>query len=218
MAARKKSKLDQVQFQPIKPYNYRNIKISIALAVILFGFFWFFWYQPSVRPNPTDLSRSSQPSVSSQTNQMHSSDGTMTLKMKSEKRPQGLNVYTFFVLTNSTQMEKQLFSKTVAAGSSIILPANCWSPDNKAVFIKETGPGKLTFLVFKASGETFSGGETYYDIGSLFAQKLPKYILTDATGWASGTLVIIKTNTEDGTKGPSFWFDLTSQSFLQLSR
>ena len=51
----------------------------------------------------------------------------------------------------------------------------------------------------------------------LFAQKYADYKITDVTGWAAPTLLVVNTDKLDGTVGPSFWFDVASLSFTRLS-
>ncbi len=97
------------------------------------------------------------------------------------------------------------------SGTHLSLPPNAWAPDNSYVFVKQTEPA-VTYLVFKTSGEPFSDTEKYLDVAALFGQKQPQRTLKDATGWDGVGLIHIKSD------GPSFWFDVASRSFLQLSR
>lgn len=146
-----------------------------------------------------------------------SSDGKMKLTMEIRRHGNGSATYSFFVANSSGEEKRPLFTTTTTA-EALSLPHNSWSPDRKLVFIRKDGTEGFTFLVFKASGEPFQNGQ-YLDVSEFFAKKLPKYVLRDATGWASETLLIITTMTTDQSRpGPSFWFDIPSRTFLQLRR
>lgn len=130
-----------------------------------------------------------------------SPDGKFNLTMK-EKKGQESTTYTF----NS---EKINFAKTVPTGVTMSIPFNTFSPDNKYVFLKENGLGTTSYTVIAPSG--------IIDVSSLFEAKYEDFVITDATGWAGPTLLVINTDKEEGGKGPSFWFDVASRSFIQLS-
>lgn len=165
--------------------------------------------QPLASPTPTIT-----PVESSD---VSSSDGKMKLLMEVQRHGNGSATYSFFVANSSGEEKRPLFTTTTTMGA-LSLPHNSWSPDKKLVFIREDGSEEFTFLVFKASGEPFQNSQ-YLDVSEFFAKKLPKYVLRDATGWASETLLIITTMTADRSKpGPSFWFDIPSRTFLQLRR
>ncbi len=172
---------------------------------------------PNAKPSETDV---------------HSSDGTMKLIMRRERKLNQPEIYSFFSADIEGKNEQLIFTKAVSNGGGMSLPQNSWSPDNKLVFIEEQEPATKSgtpalshVLVFKASGEPFgsapgkvSAGETYFDVPTLFAQKVQNYSFAKVTGWASPTLIIVATTTETGTKGPSYWFEIPSKAFLQLAR
>jgi hypothetical protein len=83
--------------------------------------------------------------------------------------------------------------------------------------LKETNSAQTSYFVLTTSGAPVTKDAQTLDILSLFTAKYPNYTITDATGWAGPTLVVINTNKSDGGIGPSFWFDAGSQSFIQLS-
>ncbi len=143
-------------------------------------------------------------------------DATKQLIMMED--PEGdSTVYTFFVADGVGANRQVLFARTAAAGVSMSVPANSWSPDSRFVFLKEESVG-TGYLVFRSSGEAFADSTQFIDVLSLFTSKLPEYELTDITGWAGDGLLLVKTKTVSGVNGPSFWFDVSSRSFLQLAR
>lgn len=152
-----------------------------------------------------------------QESELHSIDGTMTLIMRTNSKGNESRTYSFFVADikdKNKENERLLFTKTVDAKEEIILPHNSWSPDKKYLFLKEKDKnGKLNFFILKVSGENFADGEQYLNVGDLFTQKKIAYKLDDATGWASPIFLNVTTITDDGKKGPSYWFDISSHNF-----
>ena len=154
--------------------------------------------------------------VESTVGEASSLEGTMKLILKKmvDKNNQ-TQTYSFI----SSDSSSPIFTKTVGLSQSMAIPANSWSPDNKYVFVEEKNEqGEKNYLVLKASGEPFTDGQQYYDVKSLFMAKKTQYTLDKITGWASSNLLIITTLTEQSTKGPSYWFEVPSKAFLQLSR
>jgi hypothetical protein len=113
--------------------------------------------------------------------------------------------------------EKEILTKILPSGSSLSIPYNTFSPDNKFVFLKETSPGGVSYLVLATSGAPLTKDTQGLEIVSLFTQKYPNFKITDVTGWGGPTLVVINTDNQDGTIGPSFWFDVGSRSFIRLT-
>lgn len=155
-----------------------------------------------------------KPLAATQEKDVHSGDGTMKLIVRERQVPEGTS-YSFFTAEVSGQNEKQLFTKTASAGAFMAIHQNGWAPDNKYVFIQDSAPTK-TVLVFKVSGEPFADGEKYVDVGSLFAEKQPKYQFKEVTGWDGPDTLHVTSVTPEGAKGPSFWFIVSSRAFLQL--
>jgi hypothetical protein len=126
-----------------------------------------------------------------------------------QEKGSGAVTYKFVVKDEESGVQKEIFTKTEAAGVTLSIPDNTFSSDNKYVFLKETSASGVIYLVL-ADTQTF-------DVSSLFTAKYPNYVITDATGWAGPTLLIINTDKASGGIGPSFWFDVASNSFIQLS-
>jgi len=142
-------------------------------------------------------------------------DGKIKLVMQSNLQDDGLVLYAFTVLDEKG--ERTIFTKT-AKPDAFALPQNSWSPSSTFVFIVENDPLTPQVLVFNSSGENFSETEKYINVTTLFQNKQQNYEFVEATGWDSRGLLHIKTKKTDGAKGPNFWFDVDSRSFIQLAR
>ncbi len=138
-----------------------------------------------------------------------SPDGKITVTMK---RSQNKDLVTYTFNTNNL-----VYTKDTVKDDVFSIPFNTWSPDNKYFFIKEIDGNKVSFLILNASGVSFKNGSQFINVSDIFREKLPTYSLIDATGWAAGNLLIINSNKSDGSEGPSFWFDIPSGTFIQLS-
>lgn len=136
-----------------------------------------------------------------------SPDGKMSLTMKEDGTDSIF--YTFLLKDEGTGTSKQIFTKTASVGAILTIPLNTFSPDNKYVFLKETYGGKNSYFVPQ-------GGEEV-KFSDLFADKYEDYVITDVTGWGGVNLIVINTDKTEGGIGPSFWFDVTSNSFILLS-
>ncbi len=152
-----------------------------------------------------------------QTNDVHSSDGTHKITMRTVKNTDGSLMYTFYVSDVLGAQQKYLFEKTTLPLETMSIPANSWSPDNTYVFLIDELNGAKNAFVFKSSGEEFSGSKRYLDLGSTFAKRQLDYTISDITGWDSPTLLHVY-SVKGADKGPAFWFDVPSDSFIQLAR
>jgi hypothetical protein len=52
------------------------------------------------------------------------------------------------------------------------------------------------------------------EISELFYAKYSEYKITDITGWAAPNLLIVNTDDVNSEEGPSFWFDVSSKTFI----
>lgn len=181
-------------------------------ALLVFGAIFFFVSKPQQTTTPAATQAVALAVVPKET-EAKNLDASKKLIMSEEKTDEGAT-YTFFVTDENGKNRKLLFT---AIGEAMSIPRNSWAPNDTYVFIKRSEPS-VTFLVFNASGELFGTGEKYLDIAALFAGKQPELVFADATGWDGAGLVHVTSTTKAGTKGPSFWFDVASKSFLQLSR
>ena len=136
-----------------------------------------------------------------------SPDGKMSLIMKENGNDSIF--YTFLLKDEEKGTSKQIFTKTASVGAVLTVPFNTFSPDNKYVFIKEAYAGKNSYIL-PLNGEEINFSE-------LFANKYEDYVITDVTGWGGVNLIVINTDKVGGGTGPSFWFDVTTKSFIRLA-
>ncbi len=151
-----------------------------------------------------------------------SPDGKIFLTMKTEPAADAGTNYIFQVSPNATESGLLVFSKTEPVSTTLTIPFNTWSPDNKYFFIQEHDGTQTKSLVFKATGELFSENEPFLDVNTLFEGKKSGFILGEVTGWAAPTLLIVNTKSVDEKtgelqSGPSFWFEITRKSLTRLS-
>lgn len=146
-----------------------------------------------------------------------SPDGTKNVVMKITNNNDNTRTYSFYTSDGSGINEQLIFDKTLDKARHMTIPFNTWSPDNKYFFIQENAAGATSIFAFKESGETFSDTEEYFDVTDLFRKKDTGNNFSEATGWASESLIIINTTKEDGKKGPSYWFEVPNKQIIQLS-
>ena len=192
-------------------------KIIIILSLVLSAIFVFFAFgresQPQISsPGPLPIANAQVPKVTS----VEAPDGQFTLSMKQEKG-KDTTTFTFTMTNESTGAQTEIFTDTLPTGTTLSIPQNAFSSDDKYVFLKQVSSSQTSYFVLTSSGDSISKDAQTLDFSSLFATKEPNYVITDATGWAGPTLVVINTNKVDGSLGPSFWFDVSSKVFIPLS-
>lgn len=155
----------------------------------------------------------------SQTVSQISSDGTKEVIMKKTYNKDNTQTYTFSTADGLGNNQVVIFTRILDSSKIMSIPFNTWSPDNKYFFVQEqTKDGNVTdTMAFQGSGEAFASGEKYFDLTELFKERNTGNNFSEATGWASETLIIVNTTMPDNTKGPSYWFEVPSKAILQLS-
>jgi len=146
-----------------------------------------------------------------------SPDGTKEVIMKIARNSDDTSAYSFYTADGSGANEKYIFEKMLEKEEGMTIPYNTWSPNNQYFFIEENAKEGKSIFAFKADGEAFSEGEVYFDVTDLFKKKDTGNNFSEATGWASESLIIINTTKEDGSKGPSYWFEVPSKAILILA-
>jgi len=186
------------------------VTISVVTAI---------WYQQ--RTATTAQASAGQPASkktnSVQETSVHSSNADKQLILRTTPKSDGMTQYSYIVADISGANQRLLLDKTLPAGAEMKLPDNSWDPTDTYIFLEEHNSGAVDFLVLKASGEPFADGNKYIDVGAVWANKKMEYNIRTATGWASGTLLIIYTSKDDGSRGPAFWFEIPSTAILQLA-
>lgn len=194
-----------------------KILIFAGLAVIAIGVFTVI--RPADRQNspPTWPVLASDPTPNpSQVTTVLSPDGKVTLVMK-EKKDEEAVTHTFVISSNEDGVSREIFVKTLPQETGLTIPYNAFSPDNKYFFLAESAPTQKNWFVVSASGLTFGEGIQTLDVSSPFREKYTDYTIADVTGWGGVNLVVINTEKSTGGRGPSFWFDVGSRSYIQLS-
>lgn len=151
-----------------------------------------------------------------ETSNVHSPDGKMQLVME---KTIGESVDSYVLYTCEVQCinKIQILTISLPKSQSIVLPLNAWSPNNKYVFIKKMGGGADSYWVFMADGQTFASGNNFIDVVPAFDSKNTGNSLGEVTGWDSNTLLHVFSNLADGTRGPSYWFEVPSTAVIRLA-
>lgn len=160
---------------------------------------------PSVTPQPIE------------SDEVESPDGVMKLVMQTENQTDGGFNYSLIAQTEEGENKKLLWTTTASRGEFSLTP-NAWSPDNKYLYVVQEKNGLVNALVFRATGEVVKEDKQYLDVLSVFEKTVKDYLIRDITGWDSPTLLHVRTKVDDVTKGPSYWFDISSQRLLRLVR
>lgn len=145
-----------------------------------------------------------------------SSDGSKKVILKTIQNKDETKSVVLSTEDSGSGEQQVIFKVTLEKGKSIIIPYNTWSPDNKYFFIRENTPTETQIMVFNAKGEPFANGESYLDLTGVFRKQETGNNFSEATGWASETLIIVNGVTKDNTK-VSYWFEVPSKAIMQLS-
>ena len=145
-----------------------------------------------------------------------SPDGKWKAVLKEDEIESGKS-YKLFIKNLEDETQKQVFFETLPKSASLVVPPNTFSSDNKFVFLVETDGSSKTYLVLRSSGDDLLQDMKVVEVSSLFYAKYTDFVITDVTGWAGPTLLIVNTDKAEGGIGPSFWFDLSNHSFTRLT-
>jgi hypothetical protein len=173
---------------------------------------------PSPTPSPT-LSPSPVPLFipATETSSQVSPDGTKKLTMTITTTRNGNKTYAFTASDADNTNQNLIYSVSLPPTESMTIPYNTWSPDNAYVFLAQSTQAGGSALVMRANGQTLSDGQQFDNVTELFTARNTGNTYQETTGWASETLLIINTKNPDGSKGPSYWFEVPSKAIIQLS-
>ncbi|PIZ66248.1 hypothetical protein CO051_01145 [Candidatus Roizmanbacteria bacterium CG_4_9_14_0_2_um_filter_39_13] len=200
-----------------------KLKLIIALLIILIAGVGMLMFSQQKRTTETRASESvpdllslSPIPVSQDLDpeEMSSPDGKKKLILERQQTEELLK-YSLFT-SNESESKLIIYSKELPVAQAISIPFNTWSPDNIHFFVKESSPEKINYFVFLASGENFPDNVQYLSVQELFEEKVEGYFITDVTGWAAPSLLIVNTKENEGDDKVSFWLDVRSQSFIRL--
>ncbi len=146
--------------------------------------------------------------------QMDSPEGSKTLEVEKVEST-GLPLHSIFVTSKSDGVSRKILNADTTY-HNLAIPFNTWSPDTTYFFLEETTSDREDYLVFQSSGEPFSDEALSLSVQQLFKEKVEGYTIEDVTGWASESLLLVNTKEIDGDGKVSFWFEVPSQTFIQL--
>ncbi len=166
------------------------------------------------KPKPATEEKAIQPSFAEvalqpKNTEILSPDGKVVLTVKEEKSKSSLT--ETFSISKVGDTPVQIYSKTMPLGSSIAVPYNTFSPDDKYIFLKESSPSATGYYSLPTKG----GDPVYFT--DEFSARYPEFKVTDVTGWGGLGLIIINVDKAVGGQGPSFWFEVASGAFIRLS-
>lgn len=184
---------------------------TLVLLAVLGG--WFFW-RPRLQTPSVNVATEPSPSPEVTTTGI-AADGQLSLTLN--QKPTGDKNIWSLIIKDKNGAGKTIWTESLPESVGFSIQFNAVSPDNKYLFIRETAPGKTLYLVFQTSGKPINKDSKLVEFTDLFAAKYPNLQITEATGWAAPALIVFNTNQADGRPGPSFWFDVVSLSFIQLS-
>jgi|SRR5579872_2938919 len=146
-----------------------------------------------------------------------SPNGAKTLTMSIKANKNASKTYTFTTSDSTNTNPQLIYSTTLSSKEGMSIPFNTWSSDNTYVFLEYNKASGNEALVFKADGGELVAGQNYFNVTELFTAKNTGNTYHETTGWASDTLLIVNTTNKDGSKGPSYWFEVPSKAIIQLS-
>lgn len=201
------SKTDQ---SLLKSFIFFVLLVAISATVAV-------WHQQRTAPaaeaysvDPTPTPKQEKLNKLKETS-VHSSNADKQLILRTTRKSDGMTEYSYIVADISGANERVLFEKTLPAGSVMSLSDNSWDPTDTYVFIGEKIGEVQNYYVMKSTGGSL------IDVGAVWKEKKVPLTIRTATGWASGTLLIIYTSKDDGTRGPAYWFEIPSTAILQLA-
>ncbi len=147
-------------------------------------------------------------------NSVISPDGKWTVTMKEIKASDSVTYR--FLMSGVDGAQKEVFATSLPITNSLSIPQNTFSPDDKYFFLKETAPGGVKYFALTVSGDPITKDAQTLTFSDMFASKYADFQITDATGWGGTNLIVFNTD-KSGVQGPSFWFEVPSQAFIQLS-
>ncbi|HET7098680.1 MAG TPA: hypothetical protein VFI61_00360 [Patescibacteria group bacterium] len=201
----------------------KHVKLTLLiLLLVIAGSVFSIFYSLKNQPQNVPISQTSKyplPVVNAgttQTSTVVAPDGKWKLTMEEKKNKEGAT-YTFSLVDELSNSSKKIFTKTVPVGTTMALPLNTFSPDDKYFFIKETDSIQTRYFVLLASGQPIFNDSQTVEISELFMAKYEEYKITDITGWGGMNLLVVNVDKKEGGTGPSFWFDITNKSFIRLN-
>lgn len=172
---------------------------------------------PTLPPSPTPTSVVSNFVIPPpQTSSQISPDGEMKLSMTVTINKDLSKKYSFIASSVDDANQKVIYTST-SLQDKMSIPFNTWSPDNKYVFVNLLHENGSEAIVIKADGEAITTTETTINVSADFSTRITTDSYDETTGWAADNILIVNTKTSDGTKGPSYWYEIPSKIIILLS-
>ncbi|SRR5258708_134119 len=141
-------------------------------------------------------------------------DGKFKVVGTSRQLANGSTSYSFQVVDLKKNAYIPLYGATAPSGTTMQIPGNSWSPDDKQLFLETNTAQGSDFLVFKFDGTAYSDGQKYLRVSDYWKNSTLK--IKTITGWAGFVELTAFTTAADGSRGPSFWFVTSTRKFVQL--
>ena len=188
----------------------RSEALRLLILAVVIGGIWF-WRQT---PQPASVNQVAEPSpVPDLTGQ--SPDGKISLTLK--QQPGAETITWTLTASQAGAAAKTIWWQTLPTGTTLSLPLNTVSPDNQYLFLQQNWADGDRYLVLTTTGLPLGKESQSVEFAKAFSAKYPEFKITAVTGWGGVNLIVINTDKISGGVGPSFWFDVPSQSFIQLS-
>ncbi|MDA1316614.1 MAG: hypothetical protein O3B87_01160 [bacterium] len=198
--------------------NLNSIVYGFIIVVLIVGGVLLFKYQDSRKTTQVRADESNSPADIPpviMNKSMVSPDGIMTVTMDS-KQYEGTIRYVVSTTNEEGETTQDIFANELLSTHILSIPFNTWSPDNAHFFLKELVGDNLNYYVFNTNGAPFAENTQYLNIQQAFAQQVEGYNIIDVTGWAAPYLLLVNTQQIDGDQKLTYWFDVSSNSFIPL--
>lgn len=148
-------------------------------------------------------------------NEATNSDGSKRLAGTSEITDVGVK-YKFVTSDEKKNEKTLLFESLLNKESSVVIPYNSWSSDEKHVFLEaKTGPGK-NYYVFNADGSNFKDGIKFLDVMDYWEKSGIDKRVDHVSGWAGPGLLVVYTTNLDGSDSFAYWFVVDTRRFMNV--
>lgn len=194
--------------------NQSKSLLWLVISLTVVGGLMFLWPKPVGAPIQEITVSSPSPSPEPILTAI-SADGEIALEMKQVK---GAEMITWTLKAGRDKKAfRKIFWQTLSKDMTMSIPFNTVSPDNKYLFLKQSGPDKTRYLVLTTSGEPIMPETQTIEFAKQFESEYPEYVITEATGWGGIDLIVFNTDKIEGGIGPSFWYEVPTKSFIRLS-
>lgn len=144
------------------------------------------------------------------------SDGSFRLEGESQRAREGRTSYSFRVVEVDKKVSLPIYSTVADPGSTMSIPRNSWSPDNKQIYLMAKSPGGDDYLVFRTDGSNYGDGEKYISLLEHWNKSERDENIIEVSGWAGDDLLMVYTQKRDGTTGSAYSFVTSTRRFSRV--